>query len=229
MPRQQDLKRFYKLMDQLECNIGGRRALEECERESLPCGGGVYFFFEDGENRTGSGCGRRIVQVGKCESFRRRIYDEHRRSDEPRNPLRGSVFRKWVSNALYHRCFENRRRWPSISSIGKFRKLQRELTCRQQWKVEHRLNDHMSQMTFLCLPIKWESWRRYVECNAIALLSEYKRKPIDSPSDEWLGSHCDRRRVRESGLWQVLDVNEIHDPDFLDILKKFVDRASDCR
>ena len=59
-----NLQHFYKLMDELERRLDGPRILSKCNgRLSWPQRG-VYFFFENGEDRTGSGSGARIVRVG---------------------------------------------------------------------------------------------------------------------------------------------------------------------
>ena len=45
-----------------------------------------------------------------------------------------------------------------------------------------------------------DSLRGYIERNAIALLSNYGRTPLDPPSPGWVGRFSDRERVRRSGL-----------------------------
>jgi hypothetical protein len=58
------LIRFYSILRRLEANTGGAKRLTDCSgRMSWPKRG-VYFFREDGENRTDSGDGPRIVRVG---------------------------------------------------------------------------------------------------------------------------------------------------------------------
>ena len=64
MSRRRDLARFYGLLDGLEARLGGMRTLADCDgRMSWPTRG-VYFFFEDGEERSDSGSGLRGVRVG---------------------------------------------------------------------------------------------------------------------------------------------------------------------
>jgi hypothetical protein len=67
-----------------------------------------------------------------------------------------------------------------------------------------------------------ESLRGYIERNAIALLSNYKRPALDPASAAWLGHSCDRERVRASGLWNSNHVEESYDPAFLETLSKLV-------
>lgn len=59
-----DLTRFYALLDALEAGVGGAQRLAVCKRGMNWPERGVYFFFEEGEARTGSGSGRRVVRVG---------------------------------------------------------------------------------------------------------------------------------------------------------------------
>ena len=66
------------------------------------------------------------------------------------------------------------------------------------------------------------SKRGYLERNAIALLSNYGKEPVDPPSPGWLGHCCDRERVRKSGLWNSNHVDERADPEFLDCLEAHV-------
>ena len=226
MPRQQDLARFYKLMERLECNIGERRMLGECNGRMNWPGSGVYFFFENGEMRTGSGRGDRIVRVGshalnsgETTSLWGRLR-KHRGARTPRRPQTNSVFRKWIGNALCRQNYDdNAPPWPG---------LRRELSHDQEMEVEGWINDHMWPMTLLFLPVRGRRLRAYIESNAIALLSEFgEENPVDPPSEEWLGWYCDSDEVRESGLWQVEDVDCNPQADFLDELETHVNRAGD--
>jgi hypothetical protein len=70
-----------------------------------------------------------------------------------------------------------------------------------------------------------ESHRGVIERNSIGLLSAYRLEAIDPPSPDWLGTHCDRDRVRASGLWNNNHVDENYDPRFLDVLEGYVKRA----
>ncbi|MAM93323.1 MAG: hypothetical protein CMI61_01570 [Parvibaculum sp.] len=82
-------------------------------------------------------------------------------------------------------------------------------------------------MPFLWLAIDDEpgpgSLRGYIERNAIALLSNCAREPLDPASGNWLGRLCNRDLVRTSGLWNQNHVNEQYDPAFLDTLESMID------
>ena len=94
--------------------------------------------------------------------------------------------------------------------------------------MEKAVSTVIGDMPFLWLAIEDEpgrdSLRQYVERNAIALLSNYDKHPIDPPSRSWLGHLCNRERVRESGLWNSNHVNETCEPAFLDTMTSLIDR-----
>jgi len=59
-----DLVRFYETLRALENTIGSPRKLADCSGRMGWPKRGVYFFFEDGESRSDSGNGPRVVRVG---------------------------------------------------------------------------------------------------------------------------------------------------------------------
>ena len=69
------------------------------------------------------------------------------------------------------------------------------------------------------------SLRGYLERNAIALLSNYRKQPIDPASHSWLGHHCKGEKVRTSGLWNSDYVDRSYDPEFLDTLQHLVSQT----
>jgi hypothetical protein len=93
--------------------------------------------------------------------------------------------------------------------------------------LEREVSQTIGAMRFLWLPIDDEpgegSARGYIERNAIALLSNFAKEPIDSPSAGWLGHCCNRPRVRASGLWNANHVDENHDPKFLEGLETLIE------
>ncbi len=64
MNRRSDLLRFYGLLERLEQKVGGMRTLTACSGRIDWPRRGVYFFLEDGERRSDTGQGLRIVRVG---------------------------------------------------------------------------------------------------------------------------------------------------------------------
>ncbi len=96
-------------------------------------------------------------------------------------------------------------------------------------ELERKVSRVIADMPFLWIPVDDEagpnSRRAYIERNAIALLSNYAKTPVDPPSHNWLGYHSDRERVRNSGLWNQNFVDELCDPTFLDRLDELVSNA----
>jgi hypothetical protein len=97
---------------------------------------------------------------------------------------------------------------------------------RQERFVECAISEIIGTMPFLWLDIDDEagpnSLRGYIERNSISLLSNYHKRPLDPPSQHWLGHHSDRERVRSSGLWNSSHVDEQYDPSFLVPLERLV-------
>jgi hypothetical protein len=92
--------------------------------------------------------------------------------------------------------------------------------------LEGQVSSVLGAMRFLCLSVPDaagpSSVRGYIERNAIALLSNFGRQQLDPPSAGWLGHHCDRERVRRSGLWNSNHVDEQHDRNFLLTLERTI-------
>ena len=57
-------RRFYALLDALAGKHGGPRLLGDATGRMTWPRRGVYFFFEPGETRSGSGSGLRVVRIG---------------------------------------------------------------------------------------------------------------------------------------------------------------------
>lgn len=71
-------------------------------------------------------------------------------------------------------------------------------------------------------PAGTSSPRSIIESNAVALLSNRHKPPIDPPSPNWLGLYAQRAEIRESGLWNVNYVDQPYDPAFIELLDSFV-------
>ncbi len=62
--RREQLVRFYSIVEKLDQKIGGARKLADCLVQMDWPRRGVYFFHEQGENRSDTGNGLRVVRVG---------------------------------------------------------------------------------------------------------------------------------------------------------------------
>lgn len=224
--RLEHLIRFYSILDALERKLGSARTLANCSGRMNWPRRGVYFFREPGESRSDSGVGPRIVRVGTHAlkaNGRSRLWG---RLSAHRGQLhsgggnhRGSIFRLLLGTAAIRRDSSSCPTWGKGSSAT------REITTAEV-QFERAVSKIIREMPFLWLPIDDEpgpgSVRGRIERNSIALLSNFNKLPLDPPSANWLGHHCDRERVRASGLWNQNHVEETYDPSFLADLDRLV-------
>ncbi len=79
--------------------------------------------------------------------------------------------------------------------------------------LEQAVSATVCDMSVLWLALEDEpgpdSLRGYIERNAIALLSNWKRQSVDPPSPGWLGHYSDREKVRQSGIWNSGDIRDV--------------------
>src|SRR6185436_8628567 len=99
--------RFYRILDRLETQCGGSRLLADCHGRMDWPQRGVYFFKEDGENRTDSGSGPRIVRVGTHAltagaqtTLWKRLSQHKGQNTSGGGNHRGSIFRLLVGSTL---------------------------------------------------------------------------------------------------------------------------------
>lgn len=223
--RPTDVERFYRLMDALERQLGGARRLGDCSGRLNWPRRGVYFFMEDGEVRSDSGSGPRIVRVGThalSDNSRTTLWNRlsrHRGSARSGSGShRGSIFRLLLGTALIGKGEYACATWndgkgsapPEIRAAELF--------------LEQAVSERIGAMRVLWLEVDDEpgksSRRGIIERGSIALLSNFGRTPIDAPSDTWLGRHCSSPLVRRSGLWNQNHVQEEYDPSFLNLLEE---------
>ena len=240
MSRKNDLQQFYEVVSRLEQRLGGRLTLGNCRGSlSWPLRG-IYFFFEEGELRSGSGIGARIVRVGthalkegSATSLWNRLSQHRGVARREGGNHRGSIFRLLLGTAFKGEDNSNEpTSWGIGSDPGKAAEklgVPRASVVEAEQALEGRVSRYIGQMPFLFLAVEDaagpNSERGTIERNAIALLSNFGREPIDVPSELWLGRLCDRPRVRESGLWNNNHVDETHDPTFLDLLARCVEQT----
>ena len=221
------LKTFYELIGLLEARIGGARALAECSGTRDWPRRGVYFFREEGESRTDTGTGPRIVRVGthalkagSGTTLRSRLSQHRGQLRSGGGNHRGSIFRLIVGTALIARDGYHCPTWDDRKSSAPA-----AIRAGEQ-ALERAVSEIIGAMPFLWVGIDDEpgadSARGIIERNAIGLLSNYGKEPIDPPSSRWLGHYCNRSRVRASGLWNANHVDEAYDPAFLDRLEMLV-------
>jgi hypothetical protein len=225
--RKFDLIRFYEILARIEGRIGGRPTLADCDSRTKLPGRGVYFFMENGESRSDTGEGSRIVRVGthglkldsKATLWTR--LSQHKGSvNSGGGNHRGSIFRLLIGSTLPGAIAEGSRWGQGSAAGGEIRRFEEP--------NEREVSRIIRAMPFLWLGVDDaahpESARGLIERNAIALLSNYEKPPIDAPSVNWRGLKSDRERVRASGLWNNRHVDEAYDPAFLDQMSALAER-----
>ena len=198
---------------------------------------GVYFFFEEEEERSVSGSGPRVVRIGThalTAASRTSLWNrlsQHRGSARiGAGNHRGSIFRLIIGAALARRgdC-----PLPPTWGIGSdpgaaARKLDMDRASVRSGEadLERRVSAYIGRMPFLWLNVDNgpgpDSQRGLIERNAIALLSHARTPAADVPSSRWLGTFSDWERVRTSGLWNNNHVEENYDASFLDAMERLV-------
>jgi hypothetical protein len=223
--RQSGAGEFYRILDQLAARLGGPRRLRECTGSSGCPPQGIYFFYEDGENRADGS--RRLVRIGThalTQTSKATLWGrlrQHRGQLAGRDPgggdHRASVFRRHVGAALIRRdglpddllaSWLDRHRPPGERDS-------------QEAGIEREVSRHIGAMPFLWLSVPGRDDRGYLESNSIALLSCLAGGP-DLPGANWLGRHAERAEIRESGLWNVHHVSGCYEPAFLQRLTQLV-------
>jgi hypothetical protein len=225
--RTQDIETFYQLTQELERRVGGKRHLLDCDGRMPWPQRGVYFFYEDGENRTNGDS--RIVRVGthglkagsKATLWKRLAQHQGTIASGGGNH-RGSIFRLLGGTALHAREETTSDTWGIGSDMGSASEklgIARDKIRSDELSHEIAVSDLIRGMPFLWLDVPDDpgpaSLRGVIERGAIALLSNYEKDQIDPQSASWLGAYCDRPGVRKSGLWNNNHVDETYDPSFL--------------
>jgi hypothetical protein len=219
-----NLDRFYEVLEQLSRSTDGPRKLTDSRRRNGCPDRGVYFFFEQGENRPQTSKPRVVrvgthgLKIGSKSTLHGRL-SQHRGTDSGGGNHRGSIFRLHVGKALLRRSTTS----IQCDTWGKGSSASSEI--RQiEATIEQAVSQYMNNLAVLCLCVPDESGpqsdRGYIERNAIGLLAG--REP---PSSDWLGLHSGNENIVRSHLWNVNHINHAPEPDFLDRLQRFVDKS----
>lgn len=230
--RLSDTRRFYDILARLEQHLGGKRRLAESHGRMKWPARGLYFFFEPGELRTTSGSGPCVVRVGTHALKAGSKSTLWKRLRQHRGTLRGkyagggnhrgSVFRLHVGTALIakHNLSGAAVEHWAVGSSSPTRHSRQD-----EYPLERQVSQHIRSMPFLWVGIEDapapDSLRGYIERNAIGMLSNYNEssRPIDPPSESWLGRWAANEAIRRSGLWNVNHVEQDYDPAFLACLR----------
>jgi len=229
MNRLEHINRFYQILNKIEDKISKKQLLLNISGKTSIPNRGVYFFFEPGEFRENNDM--RVVRVGthaitekskttlwhRLRNHRGNINGSHINGGNHR----GSIFRLHVGTAIVSK--EN----IDISSWGVGSSASGDIK-ENEYFVEQKVSNEIRNMPFLWVkiddPSSVNSDRKYIERNSIALLSNYHRQDkVDKASENWLGNYVMHEKIRNSGLWNVEHVDEEYNPEFLNLLEKYVE------
>ncbi|MBC15580.1 MAG: hypothetical protein CL942_00870 [Desulfovibrio sp.] len=221
------LKRLYELLDILETRVGGKFLLHDSDGRMGWPKQGLYLFFENGEERSESGKGPRIVRVGthavsdgSKTTLWNRISQHKGIVKSGGGNHRGSIFRLIVGEAI-----QQKDPTEIVHSWGKGSSAPKDIRD-NELPLECAVSDIIRSMPFLFIDVPGisakDNDRSLLEQNLIGLLSNYDRETLDPPSPNWLGRSCPRNLIQCSGLWNSQHVEKGYTPDFLDLLEKYI-------
>ena len=213
---------FYARIEQLERRMGGRWRLPHADAQRPWPHRGVFFLFERGERRTGSGVGSRVVHAGThaltggSGSTPWSCLRQHRGNvNPPGGNHRASRLRKIVGEAIMAKKPEL-----AVDSWGRGDRGPARGN-RSGAMLERSVSRRIGGMSVVCLPVEDapgpDSLRAFIARNAIAPPSGFAEAASDPPSPNWLGRHSPREGVRGSGLWNDGDVDAQVDSTFLEV------------
>lgn len=171
--------------------------------------------------------GTHALKIGSRTSLWNRLVQHRGQVRSGGGNHRGSIFRLIVGTALIARHQYDFPSWDDRTPTASADIRAGEAA------LEREVSKVIGAMRFLWLPIDDEpgndSARGYIERNAIGLLSNLGKEPIDPPSAGWLGHECSRDRVRRSGLWNQNHVDDGYEPAFLDQLEQLIPESGAIR
>lgn len=225
---------LYSLLDELRIKNGGYRYLKNCRASSGWPSRGVYFFFEDGEFIPNGNL--RLVRVGthalkpRSRSTLWGRLQQHKGSQSRESALmggnhRGSVFRRHIGDALLRSGLNDSE---AAKTWGVGQTAPREVR-NSEIQLECAVTEVIGKMLFLWLGVKdlpgSESDRGLIEKGVLSIAgSSYARETMPL-SDNWLGRYSARQIIRESGLWNVVHVDDSFDPLRFAAFERWLDMA----
>jgi hypothetical protein len=163
---------------------------------------GIYILFENGEITHNT---NRIVRVGTHNGDGRlpsRLKSHFIKENKDR-----SIFRKNIGRALLNKVSDPfLEQWEiDLTSHEARENFQNKVDNYKQKQVEHQVTQYIQQnFWFVVFPIDKREDRLFWESRIISTLSWCNEC---KPSDNWLGLHSPKEKIRESGLWLV---NELY-------------------
>ena len=162
---------------------------------------GIYVLFENGESGHG---GNRIVRIGTHtgqNQLRSRLRQHFIQENKDR-----SIFRKNIG-----RCLLNRSKDPfladwnlDLTTRANRDKYSARIDHKKQLRVENRVTKYMQEnFEFAVFEVPEKDQRLLIESRLISVVSRCKQC---KPSSNWVGLDSPVAKIRESGLWQVMEL-----------------------
>ena len=186
---------------------------------------GVYVMFEEGELRSGSGEGLRVVRIGrtKKQTLSKRL------SLHTKGGHRASVLRKHIGMALMKKNPELFvETWGGTKEPPQLK--QNPVLRQREKQLEENVTRYIEKH-FLFLPLVVQDYntREILERELTALFSNYYES-VDPPSAGWLGRWTEDDKIVRSGIWNVHNVDMYGDWKLaLELLEKAINETLNLR
>lgn len=164
---------------------------------------GIYILFEKGEIAHNT---NRIVRVGTHNGDGRlpsRLKSHFIKENKDR-----SIFRKNIGRALLNKASDPfLEQWElDITSREARENYQNKVDNNKQKQVEHEVSEYIQQnFWFVVFPITKKEDRLFWESRIISTVSWCDEC---RPSENWIGLHSPKEKIRESGLWLVNELKK---------------------
>jgi len=165
---------------------------------------GIYILFEKGEIAHNT---NRIVRVGTHNGDGRlpsRLKSHFIKENKDR-----SIFRKNIGRALLNKASDPfLEQWElDITSREARENYQNKVDNNKQKQVEHEVSEYIQQnFWFVVFPITKKEDRLFWESRIISTVSWCDEC---RPSENWIGLHSPKEKIRESGLWLVNELKKL--------------------
>ncbi|MGL4987545.1 MAG: hypothetical protein ACRC5H_10485 [Treponemataceae bacterium] len=190
-----------------------RRLSFPFKKQDIP-NNGIYIIFEKGET---FGEFDRIVRVG-THTGENQLYSRLLQHFVKENKNR-SIFRKNIG-----RCFLNRLQDPYLklwdldttSKADKDNNL-KLLDLDYEKEIEQKITTYIQEnLSFCVFQVETKAQRLFWESKIVSTLAKSKEL---KPSIDWLGNYSTKEKIRESGLWQVNELNneELTEAEFQEL------------